>query len=98
MKFPFINKKESESYRKMGMGEGFTHGFLGSGQLQKLTKPFRVLLNKFISTLHVWRDYLFSKANVCMVFALRPKAVVIFPQKKLIVTYDSQTLCPIGSN
>ena len=31
MKFPFIYRKESESYRKMGMGEGFTNGFVGSG-------------------------------------------------------------------
>ena len=61
MKFPFINKKESESYRKMGMGEGFTHGLLG--YLSESTKPFHVSSNKFLSTLHVWKDYLFSKAN-----------------------------------
>ena len=34
-----------------------THGFFGSACLPKSTKPRTFLVNKFISTLHVWCQY-----------------------------------------
>ena len=37
-----------------------THGFLGSAYLSESSKPFHVLLNKFISTLHVCFYFYFS--------------------------------------